>query len=238
MTYPLRTVIRLAALSILSLACASVAAQRNATTASPGNAAATGYADYLPGCKQRLGAGYSDDSDRWCQHRWQMVQASQPLVETIYQALQLAAQGMSDAALPQSLPLVAWEPASRPGSPRTGQLGDLAVSLPALNWDGQARPRTMSFQWGGFHRFVWELEEALHARGDDVQQLGCWGGGGEGVTTFRVASRDSGGRPFALHIREIESRAGYSTEITLELDGSVPTRQQLQAENEGYQSCD
>ncbi|MBP6796728.1 MAG: hypothetical protein KA124_01400 [Luteimonas sp.] len=243
MNHRLRTIVQLSVLSILALACASAAAQRNAAPASPASAA-TGYAGYLPGCKQRLGNGYPDP-DRWCEDRWEKVQAAQPLVETIYQALQLAAKGVSDSAMPPSLPRVAWQTPARTGAPREGRIGDLAVRLPGVDDEGRLRPRSIVFEWpgsheddGAFKRFVWELEEALHARGDTLQRIGCWSGGGSGVLVYRVTSRDNGGRPFAIQFNEDDGRMGFSTVIEVALDGRIPTRQQLQAKYEYYSACD
>ncbi|MCW5580102.1 MAG: hypothetical protein KIS72_02000 [Luteimonas sp.] len=243
MNHPLRTVLQWPVLPALALACASAVAQRNAVPVSPASAA-TGYAAYLPGCKQRLGNGYPDP-DRWCEDRWEKVQATQPLVETLYQALQLAAKGVPDVAMPSSLTHVAWQAPARAGAPREGRIGDLAVRLPGLDMEGRPRPRSLVFEWpgshedaGAFQRFVWELEEALHARGDTLQRIGCWWGGGSGMQVYRVTSRDNGGRPFAIQFNENDGRMGFGTVIEVALDGRIPTRQQLQAEYDDYNACD
>lgn len=228
----------------IAAAVLSVAPMASPTVVAQVAAAPSSWADYLPGCRQRAeGNGY--DPERWCQDRWEKVQASQPLVETIYQALQLAAKGVPDAEIAGSLAHVAWEPPARAGAPRQGRIGaDLGVRLPAMDWEGRPRPRSLEFAWpvsydgsGAFQRFVWELAEALRARGDTLERIGCWYGGGSGVKVYRVTSRDSGNRPFALEFHEDDGRAGFSTEIRVALDGNIPTGRELQAQAEGFHSC-
>ncbi|TWT21194.1 hypothetical protein FQY83_07480 [Luteimonas marina] len=240
MNLPLRALVQCSALSLLALACASALAQRAAVPVSPAGAA-TGYADYLPGCKQRLGVGYPD-AERRCKAQWEKAQAAMPLAEAIHQALGLAAKGVPDAALPQSLTRVAWLGPAGAGAPREGRIGDLAVQLPGRDDEGRPQPRLLVFQkWAepdGEVPLVVALPEALHARGDALEQIGCWGGGGSGVKVFRLTGGGSGGRAFALQINSNFGRAGNDTTIRVALDGHIPTREQLQAKYEYYNACD
>ncbi len=240
MNHPLRIVVQLSVLSLLALACTNAAAQPATAPASPANAA-TGYAGYLPGCKQRLVVPYPDE-DRECKARWEKVQAARPLVDTIHQALGLAAKGVSDAALPLSLTRVAWQAPAKAGAPRAGKIGDLEVQLPGRDDEGRLQPRSLVFQkWAepdGDVPLAVALKEALHAQGDALERIGCWSGGGSGVEVFRVTGRDSGDRAFGLQIEGNFGPAGFDTTIEVALDGRIPARQQLQAKYEGYNSCD
>lgn len=197
------------------------------------------YQEFFPGCRERVfdmypndysGPGAEEAFHERCMSAWQTVQSLSQLAPTLLQATSLAQQGLPNAsALAKALPAVTWrhDGAGREWSGGVGgEVGGFGVRMP----DGKVRELGVSVDLGVIENVDLDLANSLRIQGAMVERIACYDGGmgGGRHEVFKVAGAGAGNREFALRLqRDFAGKGNTFYEIVLELDGRIPTRQQV-----------
>ncbi|HRP71880.1 MAG TPA: hypothetical protein PK743_04480 [Luteimonas sp.] len=191
------------------------------------------YAEFLPGCRQRLTGGEhavaASEAERQCAAEWKGIETARSLAETVTKAATFAEpDGVDAATLRQALTAVSWRSGDQRGEWR-GTLGDLGVSLSA----GRVQELSFYMDWG--------FEDdgdisppnvivALRERGHVLEPLLCGWLGGTYESVYKVTGIDAGSQPFMLVIEKdnpMTANQGFSYSVRVALDGRNPSPEQL-----------
>lgn len=218
------------------------AAASSTTTATAAAAGATARAEdraaFMTRCKREVVAAYAGaarQADSICGSKWDMVTASNGMVDALLAAAPAAGARFDAAAVRRDLTSVRWRAKADAGQAASGQLRDIAVGLTSTPMPG------MSLSWfKNGEPIPFELEEALRVRGASVTMIGCFAmGAAEGGRIWRVAM--PGKAPFALTIAFREAAvASQSSDYNASADfsGRLPTLASLRRDGNDWQaSC-